>query len=165
MDHHQQCDHAVCECSCNISSTAFDSIVMGETHFEITLHRLSHANIGWYSERQLLDDHGIDDWVHRTTVGVYILWHKNGYWSLHNLFHLKALYIGKGYIGHRIKNHWLTKDFLTEGIVYFTYLPMSNRCSKYIEQLVLDLYNIPHNHFENPGSATLCAYFTQEEVD
>lgn len=50
-------------------------------------------------------------------------------------------------------------------IIYFTFFPCENRKAKYIEQLFLDIYDLPLNTVENKGSETMCAYFTQSEVD
>ena len=52
-----------------------------------------------------------------------------------------------------------------EMLVYFTYVELPNRIAKYVEQLLLDTYELPLNISENRGDRTLCAYFTQGEVD
>jgi hypothetical protein len=78
---------------------------------------------------------------------------------------MKALYGGKGRINARLISHLRDKDFSDELLVYFTYLPLPNRQAKYVEQLLLDIYDIPHNNFENPGGKKLCAYWDQLQVD
>jgi hypothetical protein len=81
------------------------------------------------------------------------------------MFHMRALYVGKGRIGTRLRDHWKRKDFSEALLVYFTYVELSNRMSKYLEQLLLDVYDLPFNKSENPGIGIFCAHFTQCEVD
>lgn len=50
-------------------------------------------------------------------------------------------------------------------LIYFTFFPCENRRSKFIEQLLLDIYYLPLNTAENSGTTKLCAYFSQFEVD
>lgn len=107
----------------------------------------------------------INDWSVDDKEGVYILWHKNEYCVEHDLFHMKGLYVGKGRIQKRIADHFFKKEFSDEMLIYFTYLELPNRISKYIEQLMLDTFRIPYNKNENTGKENLCAYFTQTEVD
>jgi hypothetical protein len=67
------------------------------------------------------------------------------------MFHMRALYIGKGYIGKRLRSHWKQKDFSEEKLVYWTFLILPNRQAKYCEQLLLDLYKPARNEYEVPG--------------
>jgi hypothetical protein len=97
--------------------------------------------------------------------GIYVLWHKNDYCADHELFHMSALYIGKGAIPFRLRSHWQFKSFAEQQLVYWTYVELPNRQAKYVEQLLLDTYSIPFNVSENPGTHRLCAYFSQSEVD
>ena len=97
--------------------------------------------------------------------GVYTLWHKSDYCAEHDRFHMTALYVGKGNIGKRLRDHWKNKDFSEQLLIYFTYLELPNRFSKYMEQLLLDLYKWPYNKAENTGTRLLCAHLTQFEVD
>jgi hypothetical protein len=78
---------------------------------------------------------------------------------------MKGLYVGKGDAAKRLRHHWKTKDTAEEMIIYFTFFACENRKAKYIEQLLLDTYDLPLNRAENTGTETLCAYFTQSEVD
>ncbi len=96
---------------------------------------------------------------------MYILWHKDDYCPSHEMFHMKALYVGKGNQATRLRAHWKTRNFSEEMLVYFSFYPTTNRIAKYIEQLLLDTYQVPHNAAENVGTARLCAYFSQWEVD
>ncbi len=91
--------------------------------------------------------------------------YKDDYCAEHELFHCSALYVGKGRVKARIFEHAQKKDFGDAELVYFTYLEMPNRQAKYIEQLLLDLYHIPLNKAENPGSVSLCSYLDQAEAD
>lgn len=159
------CFENICDCNCLQANLEIDRILQQEVNFGITFRELTHSNIGWFSDKSLSSDHLLNDWRTNSITGVYILWHKNDYCDKHGLFHMKALYVGKGNIFERIIRHWKAKDFSEEMLVYFTYVEIENRKAKYLEQLILDLFNVPFNQSENPGSEKLCAYFTQNEVD
>lgn len=158
------CFDGICECSCNTIFPEFDQILAAETNFGITFYELCHSNIGWFSDKSIVDHH-IGEWDIKKTDGVYLLWHKDGYCATHEMFHMRCLYVGKGNIPLRLIDHWKKKDFSEEMLVYWTYLAMPNRRAKYVEQLLLDLFAIPFNKAESRGNETLCAYFTQGEVD
>ena len=155
------------ECGCRCDQAAddeFDLIANSELVKPILLHRLARKNIGWFSDKTICHHH-IEDWNLNQVEGIYILWHKSDYCAEHERFHMRALYVGKGNIGARFRSHWKNKDFSEELLIYFTYVALPNRLSKYIEQLLLDLYNLPLNKSENPGRKVLCQHFTQFEVD
>ncbi|HCP82406.1 MAG TPA: hypothetical protein DIT67_12810 [Octadecabacter sp.] len=78
---------------------------------------------------------------------------------------MQALYVGKGDANKRLRHHWKTKNTEEQMLIYFTFFPCENRKAKYIELLLLDIYDLPLNKSENSGTATLCAYFSQFEVD
>lgn len=159
------CFESFCNCSCNSQDPAFDNILKEETNFQFTLYDICHSNIGWFTDTSLCSDHYLAEWPIDSSQGIYFLWHKDAYCDKHNMFHMKCLYVGKGYILQRIITHFKTKDFSQEMLVYFTYFKLNNRQSKYVEQLVLDIYNIPHNINEKEGTNKLCMHFTQNEVD
>ena len=52
-----------------------------------------------------------------------------------------------------------------EMFVYWTYVEMPNRQAKYVEQLLLDTFDVPMNRWEKRGTLRLCSYWSQEEVD
>ena len=158
------CFEELCTCRCSELSPDFDEIVQTETKFLITLESLCHSNIGWFSDKTLCDHH-LEEWELSATEGVYLLWHKDGYCDAHELFHMKCLYVGKGKIPIRLSDHWKSKDFSEEMLVYWTFLEMPNRQAKYVEQLLLDLYSVPRNKYEPEGTRRLCAHLTQCEVD
>ncbi|MCU0731060.1 MAG: hypothetical protein MUE84_05670 [Hyphomonas sp.] len=155
---------AECECSCGDNATTFDKLIAEETNFGITLYDVTHAGIHWYTDKSM-DDSGLDGVTFAEQEGVYILWHKNDYCPEHDLFHMKGLYVGKGDAAKRLRHHWKTKNMAEEMIIYFTFFACENRKAKYIEQLLLDTYDLPLNRAENTGTKTLCAHFTQSEVD
>lgn len=157
--------YSTCNCRCNGASNVFDEMLRRETRFAVDLHAICHSNIGWYSDRSLCDEHLIDDWGLSGRIGLYVLWHKDDYCATHDMFHMRALYVGKGYVQRRLLKHWQEKDFSEELLVYWTFIEMPNRQAKFCEQLLLDLYRFPFNRSENPGCHTLCANMTQEEVD
>lgn len=94
-----------------------------------------------------------------------MLWHKKDYCSKHDRYHMTCLYVGKGCVSSRLRSHWKKKAFSEEMLVYFSYFPCTNRQAKYIEQLFLDLYDLPLNKAENKGVLTLCQHWTQSDVD
>lgn len=154
-----------CTCSCGQSYAPFDKTINSETRFAWSLRLLTHSNIGWYSDKSICDEHLIQGWGLSKKIGVYVLWHKDDYCPRHELFHLRALYVGKGHVERRLLNHWKNKDYSDEMLVYFTFLEMPNRQAKYCEQLLLDTFKVYSNRAENPGTQRLCTHFTQCEVD
>jgi len=155
---------AECDCCCDTHLDSFDKAILKETRLEVTLQDVTHSNISWYIDRSM-DDSGLKSLLIDDSFGVYILWHKNDYCNEHERFHMKALYAGKGPPKRRLTHHWATKNTADEMLIYFTFYACSNRVSKYIEQLLLDIYDFPMNKSENSGTATLCAHFSQSEVD
>ena len=154
-----------CGCSCNHEDFEFDEMFQKELRLPLTLHTLTHSNIGWYVDRETGDSHMLTEWFKNSDNGIYFLWYKDEYCDIHHLFHFQCLYVGKGSAAKRIADHWLKKNFDTEGLVYFTFFRCENRVAKYIEQLVLDIYDVPFNKYEKRGRKKLCGYFTQNEVD
>lgn len=153
-----------CDCFCGAYLNSFNKAILEETKLEISLQEVIHSNVSWYIDRSI-DNSGLDGLLIDAPFGVYILWHKNDYCNFHERFHMKALYVGKGKPKRRVAHHWATKNTADEMLIYFTFYACSNRVSKYIEQLLLDIYDFPMNKSENSGTATLCAYFSQDEVD
>lgn len=151
-----------CSCNCRTTDSSFDSILATETSFGITVEQLATSNIGWFCN---FDDLRYCNWQISKLSGVYALWHKDEYCPQHKLYHCKALYVGKGFVQSRIFNHAQKKDFGSADLVYFSYIEVLNRQAKYIEQLLLDLYDFPLNISENSGRAKLCLYLTQSAVD
>ncbi len=126
------------------------------------MRELAHSNMGWFVG---FPDPCFDDWKMSNDSGVYMLWEKDDYCASHELFHCKALYVGKGAVKARIWEHSKSKRFSEDEITYFTFVFMENRKAKYIEQLILDLYDIPLNKAENRGAQLLCSYIDQGEAD
>lgn len=81
------------------------------------------------------------------------------------MFHMRSLYVGKGNFLRRLISNWKTKPTHNEMLVYVTHVPLSNRVAKYIEQLLLDIFDFPYNKAENPGTRRLCAHLSPFEVD
>ena len=154
----------VCSCRCGQTHDEFDQIAERELVNPIALQQITRANIGWFGDRSICDHH-IKMWRLDKREGLYILWHKSDYCADHDRFHMAALYVGKGNIGTRLRDHWMKKDFSDQLLIYFTYAELPNRHSKYYEQLLLDIYDFPFNKAENSGDRTLCEHFSQYEVD
>jgi hypothetical protein len=153
-----------CSCRCGQTDEEFDQIAMSELVDPIALNRIARMNIGWFSDSSICDHH-IELWRLDQAEGLYILWHKSDYCPEHDRFHMTALYVGKGNIGMRLRNHWKNKDFSDQLLIYFTYIELPNRLAKYFEQLLLDVYDFAFNKAENTGTKVLCEHFTQCEVD
>jgi hypothetical protein len=156
--------YEVCDCECGDEDELFDRIRTSETNFAPTLYDLCHSNIGWYNDKSLCDAH-LGAFGLSRALGVYVLWHKDGYCAEHDMFHMRALYVGKGALHSRLYDHYRRKDFSKELLVYWTYLELPNRIAKYYEQLILDTYALPKNKQESTGDAQLCAHFTQAQAD
>lgn len=154
--------YSECECTCGAEGVEFDKISSTEASFTISAKQLAHSNMGWFSD---LDDLRDNQWPISEDDGVYILWEKDDYCETHNLFHAKALYVGKGLVKKRIYAHAKSKKFSESLLVYFIFLNIENRKAKYVEQLLLDLYDFPLNKAENTGTEIFCAYISQCEAD
>ncbi len=157
--------YSCCSCQCLRSPRDFDLAVEEETRFSWRLRDVCHSNIGWYTDRTICDEHLLDEWISKEAFGVYVLWHKDDYCEHHEMFHMRALYVGKGQVGKRLLSHWKCKDFSEEMLVYWTFLEIPNRQAKYCEQLLLDTYRVPLNKAETTGELLFCAHFSQSEVD
>lgn len=153
-----------CSCSCSDTEENFNRILSTETNFGFSLSQISTSNIGWFSDKTIAD-HELDLWSIGQQSGIYMLWHKEDYCVQHDRYHMTCLYVGKGYVNSRLRSHWEKKNFSEEMLIYFSYFPCTNRQAKYIEQLLLDLYDLPLNKAENSGEFILCQHWTQREVD
>lgn len=153
-----------CPCSCGDMGEAFDRVAKQELRTPLKLRDLCRQNVGWYCDRSI-EPSGVTGWSLGKRSGLYFLWRKDDYCDRHGLFHMKALYVGKGAFAARLRNHWALKDTAEQMLIYFTYVELPNRTAKYVEQLLLDIYEFPLNVAENNGRSQLCAYFTQCEVD
>lgn len=153
-----------CGCSCGVADTAFDEMAAAEMRSPPTLDRLCRTNIAYYCDRTI-DDILVRGWPLKKRSGVYVLWHKNEYCDVHLRFHMRALYVGKGALDARILDHWARKQTADIQLIYFSYLDLPNRIAKYVEQLLLDIYDLPLNVSENRGKAKLCSHLSQSEVD
>jgi hypothetical protein len=107
------CFDGLCTCSCHTTFPDFDTTIAKETNFGITLEDLCRSSIGWFGDKSV-GDHLIREWDIEKTDGVYLLWHKDGYCAIHEMFHMRCLYVGKGNIPLRLIDHWKKKDFSEE---------------------------------------------------
>jgi hypothetical protein len=153
-----------CGCSCDSTDKAFDTVIAKELIQPFRIQDICRSNISWYCDKSLTEGH-FEQWDLGNRSGLYFLWHKDDYCAVHERFHMRALYVGKGAFSKRMRRHWAGQPTEDEMLVYFTYVDLPNRIAKYAEQLLLDCYDFPLNKAENSGSLKLCAYFTQSEVD
>ncbi|MGJ7523744.1 hypothetical protein ACSFA0_24935 [Variovorax sp. LT1P1] len=156
-----------CSCVCGEASfAAFDKVAEVEMAKPPLLREIVHAEIGWFMARSFEDPTmNSDNWGLGKRSGVYLLWWKDDYCAIHDRFHMRSLYAGKGFPLRRFLAHYEDKDFEEQMLVYWTFFPCKNRIAKYLEQLLLDTYKFQFNKSENPGRELLCASFTQCEVD
>ena len=78
---------------------------------------------------------------------------------------MRSLYVGKGAIYARLYHHWKNKEFIDNTIIYWTFVELMNRQAKYVEQLLLDIYQFPWNKAELRGENILCAHIEEGETD
>ncbi|PRC94316.1 hypothetical protein [Solimicrobium silvestre] len=84
-------------------------------------------------------------------VGVYHLWVENSRCSDHKIYSMLCVYVGKGDILDRVKEHTKEK-YENQGLLHLSFYECENRIAKYLEQLFLDIYDFPMNHKENKNS-------------
>jgi hypothetical protein len=97
--------------------------------------------------------------------GIYHLWVlENDYCEKHELFSMRCLYVGKGFALNRAKKH-IKEKWPDVGQFYISFYECSNRISKYLEQLFLDIYSFDMNESENPGTLELFGYWNRERYE
>lgn len=93
--------------------------------------------------------------------GLYHLWVEHEECDDHYTYTMLCAYVGKGPPDARIAQH--VKDRWPNGVnLYATFTAMTNRMSKYYEQLFLDIYDLALNKAENSGSNKLFAVWDTE---
>lgn len=89
-----------CDCSCGVTCDAFDLVAARELRERLRLQELLRRNIAWYCDRNIADAH-VELWNLGRGSGLYFLWHKDDYCPVHERFHMRALYVGKGAFSRR----------------------------------------------------------------
>jgi hypothetical protein len=149
--------HRPCGCRCGVTGDLFDRALVTETTLDLRLaDLLEHSGTEWLTPRGLdgLNPRG----SFRQAHGVYVLWKQEGYCPEHEREHMTAQYAGQGRVPDRVYNHWLCKRIDAELAVYATTWYGPTRLAKYLEQLLLDIYDFPLNVAENRGDRRLCAH-------
>lgn len=143
-------EDASADCTCPVPADAFDVIAAHELRRPPSLAEVVlAAPLFMFSTEQ--SEHGVPPQLHS---GVYLLWNRIDYCEVHHHQINEALYVGKGDVAVRLRRHYQTKAF-PEEIVFVTHLDLPNRLAKYVEQLLLDLYDMPMNTHENLGRSHL----------
>lgn len=93
--------------------------------------------------------------------GLYHLWTEYEECDDHGTHTMLCAYVGKGPPDSRIASH-IAKKWPDGVTLYATFSNMSNRLSKYYEQLFLDIYHFSLNHAENSGSLDLFAVWDED---
>jgi len=96
--------------------------------------------------------------------GLYHLWVDHSHCTDHEVHSMICVYVGKGIVLDRIKDHLKTK-WPKEEMIHISFYECENRISKYLEQLFLDTYNYHLNKSENTGIGTLYARWEDERYD
>lgn len=95
--------------------------------------------------------------------GIYHLWVDFENCTDHETHTMKCIYVGKGTAEGRINDHVIKKELKNTGVhIYASFYECSNRMSKYLEQLFLDIYKFSLNKNENPGTIELFAVWDEE---
>jgi hypothetical protein len=98
--------------------------------------------------------------------GVYHLWIKDDYCSVHDTYSMICVYVGKGVALGRVKNHIKEKwEKCKDETIYISFYECENRISKYLEQLFLDTYHFELNDHENVGSKFLYGRWDSHRFD
>lgn len=151
-----------CGCRCRRQSKLFDDTVLKETRFDVRLQDLLSNHVGSYLDHSESGgpegNDGVGDLGLRRVSGVYVLWRQHDNCDVHKTEHLRAYYVGKagGSMHSRLLAHQSLKGVGNGLTTEVTIWRCPNRQAKYIEQLLLDLYYVPLNEHENPGSMRLC---------
>jgi hypothetical protein len=101
----------------------------------------------------------IQSWAGK--FGVYHIWtcdHAHTVCHKHDTLEMTCVYVGKGPITVRLPDH--VKERLSINQRYFiSFYECKNRIAKYLEQLFLDIYQIPLNSAECFGTKELIGYW------
>lgn len=93
--------------------------------------------------------------------GLYNLWIDYDNCDEHETHTMLCVYVGKGMAEGRILNH-IKKKWPQSEYLYVTFYECSNRISKYLEQLFLDIYQFHLNKNENLGDKNLFAIWSND---
>ena len=97
----------------------------------------------------------------RGKVGIYHLCVDYDNCDDHETHTMLSIYVGKGLAEVRINSH-IKEKWNRQGLLYVSFYECSNRISKYLEQLFLDIYKFDLNRYENFGTKDLFAVWDQE---
>lgn len=153
-----------CDCTCGFHDNTFDEIIRRETKFPLRLADILDSPLGWYTDKSV-DDSRLEGWSLQNKSGLYLLWDKDEWCVTHERFHMRARYVGKGGLAQRLRTHWAKKDTSDAFLVFFSFISLENRVAKYVEQLLLDIYQFPLNASENSGKAKLCSHREDDTYD
>ncbi len=153
-----------CTCPLMDDGALFMQIMEAETKFSLPLRTISRNNLFSYVAKSHTD-WATNRFRFREAFGVYVIWFDRDYCPVHGMNIMEAMYVGKGDIRLRIRSHHETKNIEQQLIAYVSYVVLPNRQAKYVEQLLLDIYNFPLNSQESSGSLRLYALFDDGELD
>lgn len=97
----------------------------------------------------------------RGKVGLYHLWIDYDDCDDHQTHTMLCVYVGKGFAETRINDH-IKNKWPKHAQLYVSFFECSNRISKYLEQLFLDIYIFQMNSNENHGNKHLYAVWDED---
>lgn len=146
----------------NPDYSAFDNLASSELVNPPTVDEIINksefcTNVPLFKEFQL-EDLTHNDYIRglNNKCGIYHLWIDFEHCDDHETHTMRCIYVGKGVAEVRVNDH-IRKKFRSSDNLYVGFYECSNRMSKYLEQLFLDIYDFDLNSYENPGTAALYA--------
>ena len=134
--------------------------IINQSDFCTLLHldSLEYADGIWISP--------LNDYLKRLKdkTGLYHIWVHSELCSTHEINSLLGIYVGKGIVWDRIKDHIKKMKWPKDTIVWITFFECENRISKYLEQLFLDTYSFHTNTQENTGTIPIFARWPEERT-
>ncbi|CAH1546809.1 conserved hypothetical protein [Vibrio rotiferianus] len=155
----------VCKCH-DLGYDKFDSISKKELANPISLTQVvndSYSNCIMINEIKNSENASLKEVFSKLKgqVGVYCLWLYITDCPVHDKQKFECLYVGKGDVVKRLKEHFEEKWSYPK-IIHITFFECENRIAKYIEQLCLDTFEFAYNSKENCGTGKLYAMWSQE---
>lgn len=153
-----------CQCN-NLGYDKFDIVAAKELFNPIKLDQIvngSYCNHFIINEAKNEDNAALQEVFIDLNgkIGVYCLWMYIGECTSHGKQKYKCLYVGKGHVVERLKEH-IKEKWNYPMLIHITFFECENRIAKYVEQLCLDSYELLHNEKENYGQGPLFAMWSR----
>lgn len=162
------------QCICHsVENSHFNLILSEELKISLTIEKI--VNESQCVSIELKPDESIEHALETNEIlssfeqkmGIYHLWIDQEYCSDHFDHKMLCIYVGKGYVKKRVKDH-LSKKFSEDKeideTIYVSFFECENRIAKYLEQLFLDIYKLHLNEAENRGDRYLHTMWDEGRV-